>query len=140
IYHLAGAVHGLEPNMIAISDTTGKLYKVLDPDGDGEDLLSNASLAFEEHVDQKIRALLMPLLGAERFVCSVQAVVEKGQQQPHSLSIAVAVDPELKEFAGEIENQLRALASGYEVPFHLAVDAIPFEKKKSLWIETKKQG
>ena len=33
--HLAGAVRGLEPSRIAISDTTGKLYKAIDPEGKG---------------------------------------------------------------------------------------------------------
>ncbi|MCC5832892.1 MAG: hypothetical protein JJU12_07615 [Chlamydiales bacterium] len=138
-YHLAGAVHGLEPNMIAISDTTGKLYKVLDPEG-SEELLTNASVAFEEHLDQKIRALLNPILGAEHYVCTVQALIEKGKRQPSSLSIAVAIDQEHEALAAEIENQLRVVASGYEVPFVLAVDPFPFEKKRGLWTETKEKG
>lgn len=137
-YHLAGAVHGLQPNMIAISDTTGKLYKVLDPEGSDE-LLSNASLAFEEHLDQKIRGLLTPLLGAEHYVCSVQALVENEKHHPHSLSMAVAIDLEYEDCAADIENQLRVIASGYEIPFHLAVDVIPFENKKGIWNETREK-
>ncbi len=138
-YHLAGAVHGLEPNMIAISDTTGKLYKTLDPEG-GEELLSNASLAFEEHLDQKVQALLTTLIGAQQYSCLVQGRVEKGSQQPLSFSIAVTLDQEHMGIVEEIKNQLTVIASGYEAPFQLAVDVIAFEKKQGLRKEIIEKG
>lgn len=138
-YHLAGAVRGLEPNMIAISDTTGKLYKIIDPNGE-EDSLNNGSLIFEEHLEQKMRTLLKALVGEENFIVSVQAKMDKNELTPQSFSIVASINQTHEIFVGAIQKQLEIMASGYEIPFHLTVDAIPFEKKKGLWIETKKKS
>ncbi len=137
--HLAGAVHGLEPHMVAISDTTGKLYKAIDSGGE-EEYLSNASLAFEQHLGQKIQALLQVLVGEGHYFSTVQAMVDKGSQHPRSVSVIVAIDQEHGELVKEIEAYLHHMVSGYEMPLYLTVEAIAFEKKKKPWIETKKQG
>lgn len=138
-YHLAGAVRGLEPKMIAISDTTGKLYKKIDPDGE-EDYLSSAALAFEQHLEHKIHAFLSAFSGEDRFFSSVQASIEQGSELPSSFSITVAVDKEYERVLEEIQKQLEGIVSGYQIPFQIIIDAIPFEKKRGLWIEKKKPG
>ncbi len=135
--HLAGAVHGLEPNMIAISDTTGKLYKAIDPDGEAE-FISNAALEFEEHLEQKIGSLLSVLVGEEHFFATVQAMMEKGDEHPRAFSIVVAIDQEHADVVKDVEKYLQSMLKGYEVPFYLAVEPAFFEKKKSLWEETRK--
>lgn len=53
--HLTGAIRGLEPSMIAVSDTTGKLYKMIDPTGKGESI--DQLTLFEEHLEEKIATL-----------------------------------------------------------------------------------
>lgn len=123
-YHLAGAVRGLEPNMIAISDTTGKLYKAIDPEGKEEGFLDNSALAFEEHIEGKMRALLTPLVGEENFLTSVQATVEAGE--PKRVSVIATLEYAYASLLEEVEQQLRVLAAGYEVPFELALNALPF--------------
>ncbi|MEZ5315182.1 MAG: hypothetical protein R3E91_03095 [Chlamydiales bacterium] len=133
IYHLAGAVHGLEPNMIAISDTKGKLYTAIDPEGQ-EELLSNAALVFEEHLNQKIEMLLAFLIGKGRYISSVQAGMERGKEQPYSLSVVVVIDQEFEKFLTDIENQIHTILLGYDIPSHIKVSLFSFEKEKKLLI------
>lgn len=143
--HLAGAVRGLEPNMIAISDTKGKLYKAIDPEGE-EHPIRDAQLAFEEHVEDKITALLNLLVGEERFYSTVQAVLDRETEEVLSLSMGVVIDRAVlaetgdEAFKGEVERQLAAVAKGYGVEVLPIVDFVPFEKKRKVWIEHKEKG
>lgn len=136
-FHLAGAVHGLEPNMIAISDTTGKLYKAIDPEGEGE-LISNAALAFEEHLTQKIEAILTPFIKREYYTVSVQVSMNKGDVNPSNLSIALLIDKGYEGAIEQIERQLKVIALGVGIPFNLAIDAIPFNNKVETWVDLDK--
>lgn len=115
--HLAGAVHGLEPDRIAISDTTGRLYKMLGSD-EGERIRYESS-ALESYIEEKVRALLCPL--KEHCGCIVQATKDAG-------FIAVTLDHADKEFASQIERQLETLAAGFEIPIKVCVTQLPFEK------------
>ena len=142
--HLAGAVRGLEPHMIAISDTTGKLYKAIDPQG-SDDSLHDTSLLFEEHVQAKVSALLVRLVGEEHFYTSVQAVLEKSTEKVVSLSIAAVIDADIAEahgpsFRQEIERQLTSVAKGYGIDEEATVDFIPLNHKRSTRIEEKPGG
>ena len=144
--HLAGAVRGLEPHMIAISDTTGKLYKAIDPRGVGDPLqdayLHDASRLFEEHVEKKVSNLLTHLVGADRFYCTVQAVIDKLTDGVLSLSITVLIDAHLIEkhestFRGEIERQLISVAKGYGSSDLPVVDWIPFKNHQKAILKKK---
>ncbi len=130
--HLAGAVRGLEPHMIAISDTRGKLYKALDFQG-VEDPYNDAGICFEEHVEEKVSELLSHLVGDGHFTTSVQALLEKGTEAVRSLSIAVVIDqstiPQSLAFQKEIERQLAAIARGYGLAIEPTIDFIPFNLK-----------
>ncbi len=142
--HLAGAVRGLEPHMIAISDTTGKLYKAIDPKGD-EDPLHDASLLFEERVEKKVSALLSCLVGADRFYCTVQAVLDKTTDTVVFLSINAVIDANKEEvhgatLRGEIERQLASVAKGYGIMDLPTVDLIPFKKYNKVIQEEKVAG
>ena len=139
--HLAGAVRGLEPHMIAISDTTGKLYKALDPTG-VEEPLHDGSLAFEERVEKKVSALLTRLVGADRFYCTVQAEIDKTTDAVISLSITALIDANQEKtraiaLRGEIERQLASVAKGYGITDSLTVDWIPFQKHSKVLHEEK---
>lgn len=70
-YHVSGAVRGLEPNMVAISDTTGHLYQAFDPDGDSG-LLHSAETALEERLKGKIDGMLSLVVGIDNFYSTVQ--------------------------------------------------------------------
>jgi flagellar M-ring protein FliF len=75
-YHIAGAVRGLAPNMIAISDTSGRLYQSINPDGD-MDAMRSAEMAAEEHIKAKIDGLLSTIVGIEGFYSTVQVVMNR---------------------------------------------------------------
>lgn len=75
-FHVAGAVRGLQSNMIAISDTTGKLYQAIDPDGNA-DMLRQAEIAQEERLKSKVDGMLAMVVGAENFYSTVQVLVER---------------------------------------------------------------
>ncbi len=144
--HLAGAVRGLESNMIAISDTSGKLYKAIDPRAEEEPFIYKQAL-FEERVEEKIAALLTRLVGDEHFYATVQAVLDKETEEVLSLSISTVIDRyavselgETQSFQTEIQRQLGAVASGYGLTIEPVVDIIPFEKKRKIWIEHKQSG
>lgn len=130
--HLAGAVRGLEPQMIAISDTTGKLYKSIDPKGE-EECFHNDALLLEEHVEKKVTTLLSHLVGHGHFYCTVQAALDKASGTVHALSLSVVIDANSEEISGhslrgEIERQLASLVKGYGITDVPTVDWIPFKK------------
>ena len=58
--HLAGAVRGLESSMVAISDTSGRLYQAID--GDKNELIEE-----QQRLDQVIN-LLEKMVGSEHFL------------------------------------------------------------------------
>lgn len=133
--HLAGAVRGLEPNMIAISDTTGKLYKAIDPNN-LEEPFNDSSTRFEEHLENKINELLTRLVGEDHFYTTVQASVDRESDKILSLSITVVIDKEIlrdsrPSFQKEIERQLTAFAQGYGLNVNPVVDFIPFDNVKT---------
>ena len=59
-FHLAGAVRGLEASMVAISDTTGRLYQAID----GEE----RAIIQEERLRDQVVTLLTKMLGREHFL------------------------------------------------------------------------
>jgi len=79
-YHIAGAVRGLTPNMVAISDTSGKLYQALDPNGE-VDMLRSSEVALEERLKSKIDGMLAMVVGHENFYSTVQVVLNRQKKQ-----------------------------------------------------------
>jgi len=77
-FHVSGAVRGLLPNMIAISDTTGKLYQAIDPDGD-IDMLRSAEVAIEERLKAKIDGMLVMVVGIDNFYSTVQVSMTRNR-------------------------------------------------------------
>ncbi|MCB1135727.1 MAG: flagellar M-ring protein FliF [Chlamydiia bacterium] len=70
-FHVAGAVRGLMPNMVAISDTTGKLYQAIDPDNE-IDMLRSAEIGLEERLKAKIDGMLAMVVGHQHYYSTVQ--------------------------------------------------------------------
>lgn len=75
-FHIAGAVRGLNPNMIAISDTTGRLYQGIDPDN-STDSMRNAEIALEEQLKTKIDGMLAMIMGMDNYYSSVQVLLSR---------------------------------------------------------------
>jgi flagellar biosynthesis/type III secretory pathway M-ring protein FliF/YscJ len=74
--HIAGAVRGLSQNMIAVSDTTGRLYQSLDPDGYA-DTMRFAEVAAEEQLKAKIDGMLSTIVGYDNFYTMVQVTMNR---------------------------------------------------------------
>jgi flagellar M-ring protein FliF len=70
-FHIAGAVRGLQPNMVAISDTSGKLYQAIDPEND-VDMLRSAEIALEERIKAKVDGMLAMVVGHNNSYSTVQ--------------------------------------------------------------------
>lgn len=139
-YHLAGAVRGLQPNMIAISDTSGKLYQAI---GEEETGLST-QLAMEEHLQAKVDALLSRLVGSGHFHSTVHMNFDSKSEELKGIALAILIDNTLlleegrEKLRMEIERQVGALLRGYEVEVLPVLDFVSFEKKKTSWIEQKR--
>ena len=88
--------------------------------------------------------MLTRLVGPENYHTTVQAIVEG--EEVVSMSIAVVIDKEIlslaegASFQNEIERQLTAIVAGYGFHTTPAVDFIPFDKKRKVWIEHKERG
>jgi type III secretory pathway lipoprotein EscJ len=142
-HHLAGAVRGLEPNRIAISDTTGRLYQAINPEGE-EEIINCNQVIFEEHFKEKVDQMLSKTLGEEHFFSTAQAILAGGQVA--SLSMHILIDQALLEgmdptsFETEINKQLAAIANGSFIPVEIGVDFFPFKKKGSSQIKKEKSG
>lgn len=78
-YHVAGAIRGLSANMIAISDTTGKLYQAFDPDG-ALDAVRLSETSLEDHIKAKIDGLLSTVVGFDNFYTTVQVQMSRSIQ------------------------------------------------------------
>ena len=76
--HVAGAVRGLTPNMVAISDTNGKLYQSIDTEGDF-DSIHNAEIALEEHIKAKIDGMLATVVGYNNYFSTVQVAMNRNR-------------------------------------------------------------
>jgi flagellar biosynthesis/type III secretory pathway M-ring protein FliF/YscJ len=74
--HLASAVRGLKPNMVAISDTTGKMYQGLDQEG-SHDSIRNAEIMTEDYIKAKIDGMLATLVGLNNFYTTVQVLMNR---------------------------------------------------------------
>lgn len=74
--HVAGAVRGLSQNMIAISDTSGRLYQSLDPEGYA-DTMRFAEVAAEEQLKAKIDGMLSTVIGYNNFYTMVQVTMNR---------------------------------------------------------------
>ena len=81
-YYISGAVRGLTPNMISISDTTGHLYQAINPEGD-IDNIRNEEIALEDHLKAKIDGLLAMVFGIDNFYSTVQVVMSREQRTEH---------------------------------------------------------
>ena len=92
-FHVAGAVRGLQPNMVAISDTTGKLYQAIDPDG-SVDMLRSAEVAVEERLKAKVDGMLAMVVGHESFYSTVQVAMSRKR-----------MSQERKVFTGKVDGQ-----------------------------------
>lgn len=92
-YHVAGAVRGLLPNMVAISDTSGKLYQAIDPEG-SLDMLRSAEVAVEERLKAKVDGMLAMIVGHESFYSTVQVSMSRQK-----------MSQERKIFSGNVNGQ-----------------------------------
>ena len=90
-YHISGAIRGLTPNMVAISDTTGKLYQSFDPNGDF-DTLKSSEIALEERLKSKIDGMLSMVVGHDNFYSTVQVTMNRKK-----------MSRERKIFSGDID-------------------------------------
>lgn len=89
--HIAGAVRGLSQNMIAVSDTTGRLYQSLDPDGYA-DTMRFAEVAAEEQIKAKIDGMLSTVVGYNNFYSMVQVTMNRQK-----------ISEERKIYSGSVE-------------------------------------
>lgn len=124
-YHLTGAVRGLEPEMVAISDTKGRLYQA---QGEREVIV-------EEQIRDQIDQLCVKIFGAENFYFNVQMRNEK-------ISVGIVVNRLLTALPtkAELARQLSMIGRGFGIEVEPLVDYIPFEKKRSMWVESKKSS
>ncbi|MFZ0565756.1 MAG: flagellar basal-body MS-ring/collar protein FliF [Chlamydiales bacterium] len=139
-YHLAGAVRGLEPHSIAISDTTGKLYKAISPDGE-EESLNDAKILFEEEIQAKIDGMLSKIVGKDHFYSTIQTISDSSHNEIQSLSVALVIDQSAfndLNFKEELHRQISTMIKGQGIDLELAIDFLPFEKKRSIWVEKTK--
>lgn len=73
IHLVAGAVEGLNPQNISITDGTGKLIK---PAGDEIDFDSDLKKKIETDIEQKVKTALQKITGPENFVVTADIVLD----------------------------------------------------------------
>ena len=133
IYHLCGAVRGLEPNMIAVSDTRGSLYCFIDP-SEKKEILFEAKK--EEEIELKIRDLLVKVFGKEHFHLDLHHIQE---DKKSALQLEITLDENVhpawgeKEKKEELSSHLTHICQGHVDQLDLSLAIFPFVKKNSLW-------
>lgn len=139
-YHVASAVRGLEPNMVAISDTKGRLYQGLDPGGKYGGMRT-AQLIAENDLKGKIDQMLTAIFGAGNFSSAVHVEIDSGgiagnavlPAKIGAISIALVINSPRIESRREIYRtqllrQLQLLTEPYHVQTNSTVEFIGFEK------------
>ena len=124
-YHLTGAVRGLEPEMVAISDTKGRLYQA-----QGE-----TEVIVEEQIRDEIDQLCAKIFGQENYHFNLQMQNEK-------ISVGVVVNRLIGDLPSkpELSRHLSMIGRGFGIEIEPLIDYIPFEKKRSMWVESKKRS
>lgn len=130
--HLAGAIHGLEPHMIAVSDTAGHLYQVPQsaPHFDPE---TTQKMIQKEALEREVRGYLERVLGSEHYHMTLSLVDEK-------LFISLCYDTNKRKdtsfFETEVKQHISLLSKELEIDF----SALPFKEtaeilpvKPSFW-------
>ena len=127
-YHLSGAIRGLEPSMIAISDTAGKLYKAIDPNG-GEEYFVDQNKALEKALEQKLNNFLIKLLGEAHFITSVQSPPIDGEK----FSLSIIIDKSYEKLLPDIQSYIEEIILVNKVQYDLFLHTFCFkeEEKKS---------
>ncbi len=122
--HLSGAVRGLDPHMIAISDTSGRLYQSID--GLSEEPINNFSLN-EEQIETKVHTFLTKLIGAEHFFTTVNVREDK------TLFVLVVInqstfsgDQPKEAFSHALTYQLQNLLTTFAERMEVKVEFTPF--------------
>lgn len=127
--HLSGAVRGLEPHMIAIADTKGRLYKSLDPLGQ-EEYFPDSQLEKEAYIQDKIEMLLTKIVGREQFYLHIQGEWEKSRKIFSTLLIGIILNQSVDINKTELERQLYLLTKRFGEAVTVEIDFIPFAPAK----------
>jgi len=130
-YHLAGAVRGLAPNMIAISDTSGRLYKAIHADKEDQ-FLKDAARNLEESLQAKISQMVTRIVGENHYHLTLNCV---GEDQITSIAIALMLDSgsaqmqplDVDVVKEDITAQLAALVDGFEAKKSIAINFVAFD-------------
>jgi type III secretory pathway lipoprotein EscJ len=116
--HLAGAVRGLEPHMIAVSDTQGRLYQIPDKDAESQPSRIQKKLA-QEKLQANVRTFLDRILGQENYHLTLDGDEER-------LSISLCYD----ERAPFLEEELSKILTDHLKPLtqilELDLSSLPF--------------
>ncbi|MBS0623785.1 MAG: hypothetical protein JSS62_04105 [Verrucomicrobia bacterium] len=127
-YHLAGAVRGLEPRMIAVSDTKGRLYQAIDAKETSE--ISDQDIIVESHLKEDIESLLQTVLGEDNFYVSVRCA---GAAAPDPCVAIVLNKHAMQEnMQEELSRQIQTLGRGYSLTVEPTLDILPFERTRGL--------
>lgn len=138
-YHVAGAVRGLEPHQIAISDTTGKFYQAFHSEGHRE--LGEDVRFIEDLIYEKMEGLLKKMVGDDHFYLSVQSRVNPATQKVELLSGIVYLDNSLitenhpESMWRKILEEPLKVSEGYGIKTMLSIHTIPLLKSPQAEIE-----
>jgi hypothetical protein len=116
--HMAGAVRGLEPHMVAVSDTQGRLYQI--PDDTTENYFSRVQrLLIAEKMQVDVRSFLDQLIGSENYHLTLH-----GDEENLSLSLCYneRVPVEQQQLSDLLTKHLKHLTKNLD----LDLSALPF--------------
>lgn len=158
-HHVAGAVPGLEPNRIAISDTTGRSYQTIHEEGT-PDRVRNAEIDEEEEIKSSVDKMLALVVGAANYHTFVHVILEDNRdvKEPQGTSsensslahhkgidIDVMINKAILEkkesgdkaqLRQEIHQQVEEIVSGYSSSTQISVTFMPFYENKAVVLST----
>jgi flagellar M-ring protein FliF len=106
-YHLSGAVRGLQPNMVAISDTTGRLYQGMGT-SENFDVVASSETALEERLKEKVDGILTMIVGDDNFYSTVQININRENRTEEIHFFDNEPDNEVLVGAWPVENRRAA--------------------------------
>lgn len=131
-YHVSGAIKGLAPNRILITDTTGKIYQSIAAEGKG---LTSPNIAqLEIRLKEKIDNLLGKLIGQNNFYSTLKLAVDPADANTFETNVNLLInnnafekDLSLDGLKKKIEGQINTALSSYKNKIDLQVDVVPFK-------------
>lgn len=128
-HHLTGAIRGLEPHRVAISDTKGRLYQTISStEGSDQEAIIQAEM--QEYVEQMIEKIC--------GIDNMSIIWRRGS--PMAVDILVNQSAVGEEILSEMVQKIVKVGKRYGTTLAVSLDAVPFASSPASAVYPQRRG